>query len=221
MCFSAEASFLAGTVLVASSVPTLRLALKTDRRFLALAGFPLFFGLQQLAEGYLWISIDQTPATPALTPALFFLFFAYFFWPYWVPLSAALIEDKRSRRRLFWGIALMGAGLGLALYLPVVLDPDRLVIKLVKNSIYYANPQMFPNETSKHIARAIYAVIICLPLLGSSHRQVQVFGGLILLSVTAGFACAAYAFTSIWCFLAAWISAYIYLVIRSVPVKRH
>lgn len=217
MCFSAEASFTAGVVLVACSSVTLRMAWQRDRRYLPLAAYPLFFGVQQLSEGVLWLSMDTSPALP---PALFFLFFAYFFWPFWVPLSATLVEPKQQRRRLFGWITLLGAALGLGLYLPILFDPGVLEIRLERQSIYYLNPHMFPDEISKAIARLVYAAIICGPLLASSHRQVRWFGLLVLASVIVGLLFASYAFTSIWCFLAALISAYMLVVLRAVPAPR-
>ena len=79
MCFSSQASFVAGAAIIACSGLTIRLALQMGERFLPLASFPLFFGIQQLSEGFLWVSIDDPSASPSSAAALTFLFFAYFF----------------------------------------------------------------------------------------------------------------------------------------------
>ncbi len=74
-------------------------------------------------------------------------------------------------------------------------------------------------ETYRVMARVIYAVIVCAPLMLSSQSPVRVFGFLILISVLVGFSFASYAFTSIWCFLAAGLSVYMIVVLRSLTQK--
>ncbi|TMV04770.1 hypothetical protein FGK63_16940 [Ruegeria sediminis] len=219
MCFSAQASFIAGAALVTCGGVTLHMARQAGARYLPLASLPLVFGLQQVSEGVLWLSFD-TAAGPSLAAALVFLFFAYWFWPFWVPMSSAMIETDPRRRRVFSGIAVLGFCLGALLFLPVLLGPDKLDIYLMKHSIRYENAQMFPNEGAKLAARLVYAAVICAPLIGSSLPQLRGFGYLILASVAAGLLFASYAFTSIWCFLAAVISAYIYVVLRAVRSAR-
>ncbi len=214
MCFSSEASFVAGAALVACSGLTIRLAVRKGVRYLPLACLPLFFGLQQISEGFLWVSINTPDASQSVAAALVFLFFAYWFWPFWVPLSAALIEPSLRRRRFFQVICGLGFGLGMFLYLPVLWAPDTLDIELSKHSIQYNNVRMFPTETTKIIARLLYALVICIPLVGSSDKGVRGFGYLIVASVAAGFLFASYAFTSIWCFFAAILSVYILYVLR-------
>jgi len=217
MCFTAEASFVLGAGLVACGSVTFRYARTDDRRYTALAGLPFFFGIQQIAEGVLWLRLDAGSPGNTVLPMLVFLFFAYWFWPVWVPLSAALIEPRRRRQRIFALCSMAGAILGGALFLPVLLHPEVLNISIVRHSIQYSNPEMFPYEEAKLFARVIYAAIICIPLLLSSLAQVRVFGWLILGSVIFGFLFLSYAFTSVWCFLAAVLSAYIYIVLRRTP----
>jgi len=54
MCFSATASFVAGTSLSAIGVATIR---KAERRSeLPFAMIPLLFGIQQLVEGIIWLT---------------------------------------------------------------------------------------------------------------------------------------------------------------------
>ena len=57
MCFSASASFIAGTSLSALGVVSLRRTeLKTEQ---PLAMIPLLFGLQQLSEGVVWLTFSH------------------------------------------------------------------------------------------------------------------------------------------------------------------
>ena len=214
MCFSAQASFIAGAGLIACSGLTISMAWQRGGRYLALASLPLFFGLQQVSEGFLWVSLNTHSGSPSVGAALTFLFFAYFFWPFWVPLSAALIETAPNRRLIFKGICGLGACLGLALYLPVLISPETLDIRQIRHSIQYGNLHVMPSEVAKTIARLIYALMICVPLVFSSDEALRGFGYLIILSVAFGFVFVSYAFTSIWCFIAAILSAYILLVLR-------
>ena len=66
------------------------------------------------------------------------------------------------------------------------------------------------------VIRVIYVGIVCLPLLMSSDKHIRIFGVIITLSVIAGFAFAHYAFTSVWCFMAAIVSSYLLLVMADV-----
>ncbi len=215
MCFSAGASFALGGALIAGGAATLRGGLARGPRWLGFAAFPLLFGIQQVSEGVLWLSIREGEASDAA--ARIFLFFAYLLWPILVPLSSALVEPDRVRRRLFAALAVMGGALGLLLYLPVILTPDTLSVTLAQHSIRYEHLGAMNSEARMVVARMIYAAIICLPLLLSSWREIRIFGALVLASVILGFAVASYAFTSIWCFLAAVLSGWLWYALRSAP----
>ncbi|SDL85953.1 DUF6629 family protein [Aliiruegeria lutimaris] len=226
MCFSAPASFAAGAVLISCSVATLHRAWRINAKFLPLAAFPLFFGMQQIAEGFLWLELDGSDSAPHSLSALAFLFFAYWFWPVWVPISVLVAETDLLRRRVFSVFTLLGVSGGAILYLPILENPADLQINLVRRSIRYVNPEMFSDEVTKTIARLIYTMIVCVPLLWSSHVMVRKFGLLILISVLIGFAVASHAFTSIWCFLAAGLSAYMVVVLNELarnpnPIRLH
>ena len=54
MCFSASASFIAGTSLSAVGVAALRNTKARSEQ--PLAAIPLLFGIQQLAEGVIWLT---------------------------------------------------------------------------------------------------------------------------------------------------------------------
>jgi len=53
MCFSAEASFIAGGILSIAGIVTL--AKTQNPSYRALASIPLLFGLQQIGEGFVWL----------------------------------------------------------------------------------------------------------------------------------------------------------------------
>lgn len=216
MCFSATASFTAAAVLMPVAAYTIGTALKTDRRYLGFAIFPLFFGIQQVLEGGLWMKIGQVEPAQSHLYALAFLFFAYIVWPFLVPFAAFLIEPRRNRRRLFLALSASGLLLGLSLFAPLLFNPDWVPLRIVKHSIDYNSRLIWEGVVPYSVIRVVYASIVCLPLLFSSEKHIRIFGVIITLSVIAGFAFAHYAFTSVWCFMAAIVSSYLLFVMRSV-----
>ncbi|MDH4216484.1 MAG: hypothetical protein OEV23_06265, partial [Gallionella sp.] len=60
---------------------------------------------------------------------------------------------------------------------------------------------------------------ILVPLLFSSHRQIKIFGGLVLLSAVLASKAYSTVFVSVWCFFAAVLSLYIVYMIRHVAAE--
>lgn len=213
MCFNATTSFIASAALIPLGLYTIEIARHGDRRYLLLAAFPLLFGLQQGLEGLLWL--DLACGAPSQTagvgqgPALGFLFFAYLVWPGLVPLAAWRVEDRPRRRRLFAVAAVLGGLLGGSLYIPLIVDPDWLQVMVVQGSILYHPRLIYDPYVSREVVRAVYALIVALPLVGASNAGVRRFGMLILGSVILTALAFGYAFVSIWCFFAALLSTYL------------
>jgi hypothetical protein len=219
MCFSATASFTAATVLMPVAAYTIGTALKADKRYLGFAVFPLFFGIQQFLEGGLWLEIGQAGTARSHLYALGFLFFAYFVWPFLVPFASFLVEPSEKRKLVFLVLSAFGFLLGLSLFVPLLFNPDWVPLRIVNHSIDYNSRLIWQGIVPYSVIRVIYASIVCLPLLFSSVRHIRVFGVIITLSVIAGFAFAHYAFTSVWCFMAAIVSAYLIFALRNVSVR--
>lgn len=219
MCLSATASFAVSAILTPVGVYTLGRSYGKDRRYLALASFPLLFGIQQAAEGFEWLALEEGALSDIHTAALGFLFFAYFLWPLMVPLSAYFVEESYHRRVFFVVLSLVGGLFGLSLYVPLLLNEDWLAVQIVQGSILYRPTLIYDGVIPRTGLRIFYAAIIGLALLFSTVKMVRIFGVIILLSVIAGFLFFAYAFTSIWCFLAAILSIYILIVVRRIPAN--
>ncbi|WP_296701043.1 DUF6629 family protein [Thiocapsa sp. UBA6158] len=216
MCFNATSSFLAAAVLIPAGLYTLHAARHVNSHYRLLAAFPLLFGVQQALEGVLWLEILPDAAGEigglAFGSALGFLFFAYFLWPGLVPLAAWRVEPPGLRRRVFAAAAIMGGLLGGSLFLPLIINPDWLQVFIIRGSILYHPQLIYDPWMDREVVRAIYALIVAVPLIGSSDRMVRDFGVLILGSVIVSTLAFGYAFVSIWCFFAALLSAY--LVVR-------
>ncbi|MCC1491460.1 DUF6629 family protein [Cognatishimia sp. F0-27] len=220
MCFSATASFTTATLLMPVAAYTIRTAWMADRRYLGFAVFPLFFGFQQFLEGGIWMTIGQPDAARLHLFALGFLFFAYFVWPFLVPFATWLVEARKNRRRIFLGLSAFGFLLGLSLFAPLMFHPDWVPLRIEKHSIDYNSRLIWEGIVPYTVIRIIYAGIVCLPLLLSSEKHIRIFGVIITLSVIAGFIFAQYAFTSVWCFMAAIVSSYLLLAMRDLG-RRH
>ena len=95
MCFSASASFIAGTSLCAVGVATLKRA--ESRAELPFAAIPLLFGMQQLIEGVIWLTFSHD--APLLKQVMTYLYsgFSHVLWPMYVPFAVGLLEAVRWR----------------------------------------------------------------------------------------------------------------------------
>lgn len=113
MCFSAPASFIAGSVLSAAGVATLTQPKKKSEIPLAL--IPLFFGVQQLTEGLVWVSLQNGYLRLNLIATYSFSFFAQVFWPIFVPLAVVLVEPLAWRRKVIVVCGGLGEVVGLCL----------------------------------------------------------------------------------------------------------
>lgn len=112
MCFSATASFVAGTALGAAGTATIRRAKAPAWK--PFAAIPLLFGVQQLLEGIVWVTFGM-PHLQVLA-ASGYLFFALVFWPAFVPYAVWRVEpDPRWKAILAW-FAWFGAAIGLYLF---------------------------------------------------------------------------------------------------------
>jgi hypothetical protein len=229
MCFSATSSLIAAAVLLPAGIYTLAIARHGDGRYGLLAAFPLLFGIQQTFEGLLWLQLAESPGPDvygmAFGSALAFLFFAYLVWPGLVPLAAWRIERDPWRRRLFGATALLGWIIGGSLFIPLLAHPDWLQVEVMRGSLLYHSQLIYDPYIAPHLGRLLYALIVLLPLIGSSDSMVRHFGVLILASVLVSVPLFSYAFVSIWCFFVALLS--VYLAVRlpeqilTAPVPIH
>lgn len=206
MCFSASASFIAGTSLLAAGAFTVKKARRKAE--LPFAAMPLLFGVQQLIEGVIWLTFRFE--APLLNPAMTFVYsvFSHVLWPPYVPFAVLLLEPARWRRRAL--LACLAAGAASGLYLLVTLFRFPVVSRVVGNHIEYASPHFFIAAVM-----AGYLAGTCLSLLFSSFTMVRAFGIAASLSFLAAYAFYAKWFISVWCFFAAVLSVIVALHFQS------
>lgn len=73
---------------------------------------PALYGVQQVAEGFVWLGLEAGDPARVWAAAQLYLFFALSFWPFWNAYSAAVGERSPTRRRWLWGPSLVPDGSG-------------------------------------------------------------------------------------------------------------
>ena len=197
MCFSATASFSAGAILL--GMGGMALHRTRCRRELPYALIPVLFGIQQLLEGGLWLSLADPlqGCGPWLTHA--YSGFSQVIWPVFIPVAVVLLEPHPWRSKaLLWIVA---AGAVVSLFLLSALTHLQIRAQLTAGHIAY----IFPHFHDA-LATGLYLLGACVSPLLSSHRSVRWFGVLITISLAITTAFYSAWFISVWCFLAAMTS---------------
>ena len=207
MCFSATASFIAGSALSVLGVATLRATRRKAE--IPFAAIPLLFGMQQIVEGVLWLSFSYD--APQLNVVMTYLFsiFSHVLWPIFVPFSIGLREIVPWRRKLIWGFQAVGLLVGLYLFYMIVEYP---VTAVVETNIVYVSPHFY-----KIPVMLLYVAATCVSCFFSSVATIRLFGALALFLFVLANWIFSVALFSVWCFFAAVLSSIIYVPIRFDP----
>ncbi len=211
MCFSATASFVAGTALLAAGTVIVRKA--SRKRELPFAAIPLLFGLQQLSEGVVWLTFRFEAPLLNVIMTHIYSFFSHVLWPIYVPFAILLLEPIPWRRKAIWTFLLAGSAVGL--YLLVILIRFPVTSEAVGGHIAYQSPHFYVMTVM-----ASYLLATCVSLFFSSHNAVIAFGVVALLSFIAAYAFYAVWFISVWCFFAAVLSGIVYLYFSNSEQRR-
>jgi len=213
MCFSAGASFAGGVIISAIGIVTVRKVHKPSQ--ILFASIPLFFGVQQIAEGVLWLTIPLTGyETLRNFSAYFFLVMAQVIWPSLIPLSVLFMEESEKRKKTLKALLMVGMVLS-AYYGYCLLN-------------YNVNPQIkgfhvqYNNDFPRSLAMAsfiFYLVATIAPLFVSSFKRMYLLGILMTFScLVTGIFFTQY-LTSVWCFFAAVISGVILWIMTATKKK--
>src|SRR5688572_21820511 len=210
MCFSAGASFGAGAVLGAIGIITLKKVNTTNE--IPFASIPLLFGVQQAAEGALWIGLSSGNSESwKHFPVYIFLIFAQLVWPVWIPFSILQLENDPTRRTLIKGI--LGMGICISLYLMYCMLVYGVNAEIHSGHILYT--LSFPTAFT-WIKNVFYFVPTVVPLFISSNKRIQLLG----LAVLVSFVFSKNYFTehliSVWCFFAGILSIVIFWIVSTI-----
>ncbi len=213
MCFSAEASFAGGIIIAATGVVTIRKVHSPSQ--IVFASIPLFFGLQQIAEGFLWLTIPMTEFAAMQRAAMYvFQVMALVIWPIMIPLSVLYMEKSVKRKRFLF--VLLIVGVMLSAYYSYCLLFFNVSPQIKGYHIHYNSD--FPKSLNM-IAFIFYLTATITPLFVSSIKRTHLLGILMTLSclVTAIFF--TQFLTSVWCFFAALISGVIFWILSDSQRK--
>lgn len=205
MCFSATASLIAGGVLSAAGVAAL--AVTRERRALPFAAIPLLFGVQQAAEGAVWLAAVDGDAAMQSCASATFLAFAQVIWPLYAPLAARAVERDAGRRRAMLACFACGVVVAAAMLHGLLTGftpgmPEGGHIRYVLP--YY---DALRQAGLLPVLLALYALATVGSLLLSRDALIRLFGaGVAVALALSAFAYEAWLF-SVWCFFAAALSA--------------
>ncbi len=217
MCFSAAASFAVGGALIPAGVYCIGAAWIKKPSYLGLAAVPLFFGIQQIGEGFVWTALNHGDGTrPA---SLFFLFFALAFWPFWFPALTTIMEPKPVRKWIFAAISAAATTWFWILYYPLLVGPDsHLTTGIEYHSIQYAYPNLaIYDYIDKGPLRILYLLSVAIPPMFCSENWGRIPGLVLGASALIAALVFNYAFVSVWCFFAAVLAAYLCVVFYRLP----
>jgi hypothetical protein len=210
MCFSAPASFIAGTALSVAGIKTISMTSK--KKEIPFAGIPLFFGIQQLLEGMIWLSFGNE-LLPKATLTFIYSLFSHVLWPIFVPFTVGLLETEPTRKKILIAIQIIGLGVGL--YLLYFLFQFPITSRVLGKHIVYDSPHFYIFEVM-----VSYLIATCVSSIVSSNRIIQIFGVLSLITFVAAYAIHVETMVSVWCFFAAVMSLVIYFYFRKANISR-
>ncbi|MDP1678318.1 MAG: hypothetical protein Q8L88_15780 [Bacteroidota bacterium] len=210
MCFSPEASFAGGIVISSIGVAVVRKAKKVQKPSqIVFAGIPLFFGVQQIAEGFVWLALsDPEYARLQNIGTYLFLFMARVLWPMLMPLSVLLMEEDHKRKNIMWVFFAMGSS--VSLYYSYCLLFLNVTPNIASHHIQYISD--FPESLAVPVF-IIYFIASLTPLFISSTKRAYLLGVLLFLSAVVTEIYFFQYLTSVWCFFAAVISGVIFWIL--------
>jgi len=221
MCFSAGASFATAGALSVVSLLSIQQVIH-KKKLIPLALTPLFFGIQQACEGFVWITINNGDTTSLLhiISMYSFLFFAGMFWPIWIPGALYYAEKAHKRKLLLGGLMCVGGIVSMLLLHYWILQTTGA--KVINHHIDYPVVD-YPNgtidamdDTITHILNALYGAATIAPFFISSVPHMKILGSMIGISALIAYIFYLVAFPSVWCFFAAVCSLVLYGILRKI-----
>lgn len=212
MCFSATASFGAGAVLTIIGIASVRKSQSSPQLFFA--SIPLIFAVQQVTEGFLWLSLTN-PAYAYLqqVTTYVFLFFAQVVWPVWVPLAVLRLEPREKRSKA--GKFLTGIGAMVSVYLGYCLISYPVEASIAGYHIFYR--QDYPAGVNLYFG-ALYIAATILPPFFSRIGRMWMLGATVIISYIITVAFYSDYIVSVWCFFASIISMAIWAIMHELKI---
>lgn len=156
----------------------------------------------------MWSAANKGGGAAIERYSLAYMFFSWLAWPVWVPFATYFLEPC-GRRYLYLLFAMLGAMFGGLQYIPYFAHDGWLAVTFFKYAISYEGTVLFDLIMRREFTYAIYLFIILVPLVTSSIRGVNVFGGLVAAVALITYFFFSWAHISVFCFGGAVVSAYI------------
>lgn len=205
MCFSAEASFGVSAIILTIGAVSIKKSSNLPQRVLSC--IPFVFGIQQFAEGILWLSLTHTGLVKwSITSTYVFLVFAQVVWPILVPLSVMLLEKDKKNKKVLKGLLAMGIILGS--YLLYCLMYYQVQSDVSCNHIVYA--VYYPIRFK--YSGIFYFIPTVIPPIISSIKRLRLLGIVIFISHIITRIFYEDYLISVWCYFAAIISVVVLAV---------
>jgi hypothetical protein len=204
MCFSATASFTASFLLLVCGIAALYRAKKNQRLF---AMIPLLFSVQQFIEGTIWQSLTSGTAVQLATYA--YLSFVFIIWPNWVPLSISLMSKRISEKKLMALPMIAGILTSiLAISYSFVSSPQAMIVDHhIKYTAHLPGWLWIPGT-------CLYLFATIAPFFIPKISNLWMMGVVLALSYIATLLFYHMAILSVWCFFAAILSVFVFIIIR-------
>lgn len=214
MCFSASASFIAGATLAVVGVASISQVRKPVH--LVFAMMPILFAIQQICEGFVWLSLlDPDFATWHTHSKFTFLIFAQVIWPFWIPFSFLSIERLPERRKILRYFVFAGIAGSLMLGYRLIFSP--VVAQVDGCHISYG---ISTSKSLLIITSVLYiASIVIAPFFSSWKTGIALAtANVVSLVITQTFY--EVYLVSVWCFFAAVQSVIVFFIMREIKSKR-
>lgn len=203
MCFSPEADFVAGVVLLPIAAATLREVRMA--RELPFASLPLLFAAHQLVEAVVWVGFEGHVVSDPVRQAAAVAYVAYAMvvLPTLFPLAVLLLEPSGARRRV---APFVGIGIVVSVVFAVQLLTTPLTVVLRPHALQYVTGVPYGS-----LLTLVYVVAVIGPAVLSGYRSVVIWGVVNLVGLVVVAIVYREAFASLWCVYAAMTSVFVLL----------
>ncbi|MEJ6978951.1 DUF6629 family protein [Pedobacter sp. P351] len=210
MCFSASASFIASTALFGGGVASIKQTSRAAQ--VPFAVIPLMFSIQQLSEGFVWLSLTNSDYSAFEKPSTYvFMFFAQVIWPSLVPLSIYFLEENPLRKKIL--LILLGIGAAVSIYVTYSLLFYSVKASISSHHIVYYS--YFPHQKGL-VASVVYLLPTVVPPFISGIKKMNVLGMIIIISLVVTKLFFSRYLVSVWCYFAAIISLIVFYIIKEL-----
>lgn len=215
MCFSATASFGSGILLSAVGAASLKKTKSPEQ--VPFASIPIIFGVQQLAEGFVWLSLSNAQFAQFQQAATYvFLLIAQAVWPILIPFAFWKMETDLTRKRILAGLT--GLGCIVVAVVLSILFSHTVTADIHAHHVKY---HVIAPASVKFLGGVPYFLsIVVSPFVSSIPRMKWLGWGTLGAFIFAKIFFAQY-LVSVWCFFAALVSIGVYLIlVKQVPARQ-